>query len=291
MKKIYYQITIYIAESMFESLSIFMQNFNISGIVEENDSVKAYFKESDWNENIREDIEAHLNEYRKEMDFGDYEIIIDTIEEENWNKEWEESIEPIEVSKRIIIKPTWKEIGKIPGQIVIQIDPKMSFGTGHHETTRLCINALEKHLQKDNTILDMGTGTGVIAIAAILLGAKNAFGIDNDEWCYENANENLNINNVTDKIRIILGDQKSIPDQKFDIITSNIDYNTNSELIAIYPKHLNEKGLIILSGLLIDDLDNMKQKIQSNGLKVIDETSENEWGCLVLSDEHLAVSS
>lgn len=285
MKKIYYQIAIYIPESMHESLSIFLQNYNISGIVEEDDSVKAYFKESDWDENIPKEIEIYLNDFKTEKDFGDYEILVDTLEEENWNKEWEESIEPIIVSDKIIIKPTWKEVVALPGQIVIQIDPKMSFGTGHHETTRLCICALEKHLKKDNTLLDMGTGTGVIAIAAISLGAKEAIGIDNDEWCYENANENLNINNVTDKIRIILGDQKSIPNRKFDIIISNIDFNTNSELINIYPGHLNNNGLIILSGLLLTDLDNMKTKITAAGLKVIDETAENEWGCLVVSNE------
>jgi ribosomal protein L11 methyltransferase len=282
MKKIYYQIKIYVAESMLESLSIFLQNYNISGIVEEDDSVMAYFKESDWDENIPKDVENYLNDFKKEKDFGDFEIMVDTLEEENWNKEWEESIEPIVVSDKIIIKPTWKEVESKPGQIIIQIDPKMSFGTGHHETTRLCIGALEKHLKKDNTLLDMGTGTGVIAIAAIFLGSKSAVGIDNDEWCYENANENLNINNVSDKIRIILGDQKSIPDQKFDIITSNIDFNTNSELIKIYPNHLNKNGIIILSGLLLTDLDNMKKKIIAAGLKVIDETAENEWGCLAL---------
>jgi ribosomal protein L11 methyltransferase len=281
-KKSYYQVKVFTNEDAFESIIGFFMNYKNSGFFEDDDCIAGYIVQDDWDPDLNKKIEIFLNLLKSEHMIDDYKIEIELLEDQNWNEKWEESVEPIEISSRIIIKPTWKEVKTQPGQIIIQIDPKMAFGTGHHETTRLCVQALEKFIKPNSKILDMGTGTGVIAIAAILLGAESAVGIDNDEWAYENAIENIKLNKVEGKIKILLGSSNSIPSNEFDIITSNIDFRTNSELLRSYPKYLNRDGIIILSGLLIQDLPQMKELISENGLQVIEETGENEWGCLVV---------
>jgi ribosomal protein L11 methyltransferase len=159
----------------------------------------------------------------------------------------------------------------------------MSFGTGHHESTRLMLWGLEKYTRKGNKVLDMGTGTSVLSIAALFMGASTAVGIDVDEWSYDNALENVKINNVADKVRIILGDLSSTPAEKFDIITSNIDFKKNSKYVKNYSKYLAEQGVIILSGILSTDEPSITALVEVNNMKVIDKKYENEWCCLIIT--------
>ncbi len=130
------------------------------------------------------------------------------IEQKNWNKEWEKGINVIHVSDKIVIKPTFKKYKAQPGEIVITIDPKMSFGTGEHQTTKLVLNELEKEIKGGEKVLDVGSGTAILSIAALKLGAEQAIAIDNDEWCYDNAWENAELNMVVNKIDIKTGEIK-----------------------------------------------------------------------------------
>jgi ribosomal protein L11 methyltransferase len=285
MKKSYYQIKIMTSEDAYESIIVFFMNYKNSGFFEDDNYIAGYINKEDWDVDFEFKIREFLNSLKDDGVIDEYEIEIELLEDQNWNEQWEESVEPIIISSKIVIKPTWKEFKAEPDQIIIQIDPKMAFGTGHHETTRLCVQALEKYIRDESSLLDMGTGTGVIAIAAILLGAKEAVGIDNDEWAYDNAIENLKLNKVDDKIQIILGSKNSIPNTQFDIITSNIDFRTNSELLKSYPKYLKKDGIIILSGLLVTDLDDMKNIASECNMVVVEQSSENEWGCLVVRVE------
>jgi len=282
MNKSYYEIKIVIDEIAFESITAFFMNFKNSGCQIDEESITFYFEEDDWKEKIQSKLESNLAEIKNIFSINDHKIDVNKFFEQNWNKDWEDSIQPIVIDDKIVIKPTWREFSLSENQILIQIDPKMAFGTGHHESTRLCIRALLKFLKKDSLVLDMGCGTSILAIASILLGAKSAVAIDNDPLAIENSRENISLNNVTTSIELFLGDSSNIPNQEFDLIISNIDFRTNSEIISTYPNFLKSDGLIILSGLLVDDLENMKKKLLEYSLKAVFEDQENEWGLLVV---------
>jgi ribosomal protein L11 methyltransferase len=200
-----------------------------------------------------------------------------TIEYKNWNEAWEKTIQPIQVTERIVITPTWHKYVPSPGQIVLTIDPKMSFGTGYHETTRLMLKLMEKHCKPGMNVLDVGTGTGVLAIAAVKLGAESAVGVDNDQWAYKNALENVRLNGATGRVQIILGDVASVNEQPFDMIVANIQRNVLLEIINEMCARLEPNGLLLLSGLLLDDERPMIDALHNIGFRMIEELIENEW--------------
>lgn len=205
------------------------------------------------------------------------DIKIKEIQEENWNEAWEKSIQPIEVGNKITIKPSWANYENTSGRIVIQIDPKMSFGTGYHETTRLTLQLLEKYIKKEDAVLDVGTGTGILAIAAIKLGGSCALGIDNDEWSIDNANENVAANNLSDKIEISDSALASLPEIKYDLITANIMLNTILEMLPDIVKRIKPGGIILFSGLLLIDEKAFTTGIEKYGLHIKEQLTEGEW--------------
>ena len=166
--------------------------------------------------------------------------------------------------------------------MVITIDSKMSFGTGEHQTTRLVIRLLEKYTPAGGRVLDAGTGTGVLAIAAILLGAGSAIGFDNDEWCLLNAKENTDANNLSDKIEIRLCEISGIPENNFDLILANIQKNILLPIANDIKNHLAPSGKVILSGLLLIDFDDIIGKYSSIGFRLVERMDMDEWMALVL---------
>ncbi len=284
MNENYYVITIIFPASANENIIGFLSGYSSSaGFLEEEDKLICYIPEADYVDTLESDLKTYLNDVKENYGVKDFNVAIEKIKNQNWNQEWEESIEPLEITDKIVIKPTWKEYKAKPGQMIIEIDPKMSFGTGHHETTRLMLWGLEKYIRPDLKVLDMGTGTGVLCIAALFMGAGSAVGIDNDEWAFENSVENIKLNRVEDKIRIILGDITSIPDEKYGIISSNIDFRTNSEYVKKYSQFLTDDGVIVLSGILITDEPSMTALVEAYDMKVIDKKYENEWCCLIVT--------
>ena len=160
----------------------------------------------------------------------------------------------------------------------------MSFGTGEHQTTKLIIQFLEKYVEKGMKVLDVGTGTGILSITAIKLGADSATAIDNDEWCLENIQENCNLNNVSDKIFIKISELESVEEKDFDLILANIQKNVLQDIAGEIIKRLKKNGLVILSGLLIEDEKDIKEKY--NELKLIDKKQMGEWLSLVLRKQN-----
>ena len=185
-------------------------------------------------------------------------------------------MQPIEVGKRLVIKPSWCPYDNIGNRLVIQIDPKMSFGTGYHESTRLTLVLLEKHTRPGCSIFDVGTGTGILAIAAVKLGAQSGVGIDNDEWAIANAQENVTANGLAEKIVISPAPVPEIH-STFDLITANLSFPTIVELLNDFRRTLHDGGILLLSGLLDSDQKEILRHLELNGFEIVDRLSENEW--------------
>ncbi|MBK8945094.1 MAG: 50S ribosomal protein L11 methyltransferase [Ignavibacteriae bacterium] len=223
-----------------------------------------------------EKIEESLNELKQQNLINSFSVEVENVESKNWNEEWEKKINVIEVSERLVIKPSFKEYSSKPNQIIITIDPKMSFGTGEHQTTKIVLQLLEKYVDKKKMVLDIGSGTGVLGIAASKLGAEKVICIDNDEWCFENANENVEKNNVTN-VEIINGEINKVKNQKFDLILANINKHILLEIHYDIKNICTENGILILSGLLETDYDEIKKQYTQIGFTALEFLQKDEW--------------
>lgn len=204
---------------------------------------------------------------------------INSIEQQNWNQQWEESFEPIEVESRLLIRAPFHQAP--PKNVLdIIIEPKMSFGTGHHETTYLIAKRLLDLSLENKSILDMGCGTGILAILAKKKKCGNILAIDNDGWAYTNCIENCQRNHVD--IEVVLGDAHDIKNNKFDVIIANINRNILLRDMHIYADALNDKGLLLLSGFFMVDKNILMEQAQQLGLKLHFEATKNEWAMLEL---------
>lgn len=246
------------------------------GCWEDENVLKCYFRKEDQEKTTK--FLNLIQNFQKEN--PTLEISIKKIADKNWNKIWEQSIQPIEVGEKFVIKPTWKEYHK-SDKIIIQIDPKMAFGTGHHETTRLMLKAIEKYLRQGCKVLDVGTGSGILAIAAIKLGAETAIGVDNDHWAYENAIENAELNNVKERFKVILGSIDDVNDTDFDLILANINKNAAINMMEKFYNKLKDNGLLIISGYLDFEQGIIEEYLQMHNFEIIDILKENEWNATI----------
>ncbi len=228
------------------------------------------------------DIENLLQQLVNDKLINSFTIEEETLEDKNWNEEYEKNVRVIEVTDRVVIKPSFKDYSPRQDQIIITIDPKMSFGTGEHATTRLVLQFIEKYLKGGERVLDVGSGTGVLGIGAVMLGAESAICVDNDEWCFLNGNENVKTNNLENKVEIRLCEINQISEKDFDLIVANINKHILIEIAEEIRSKTKETGMLILSGLLIVDEEDIKRKFSLLGFRTIDKSTMDEWCALVL---------
>jgi len=252
---------------------------DIDGINETDSGVEVFVSSS---KNITyDDIGKILKEMVDERLIETFYIREETLEDKNWNEEYEKNVRVIEVTEKIVIKPSFKEYISKPGQIIITIDPKMSFGTGEHATTRLVLQLIEKQIRGGEKVLDVGSGTAILGISAVMLGAASAFCIDNDEWCALNGGENIQANNLRSKVEIRLTEIQHIEEKEFDLITANINKHILLDIAEEIKKKINKNGVLILSGLLITDENDIVEKYTQLDFKLIEKDTMDEWCALV----------
>ena len=273
--KLYKEFIVTVEPFIPEILSGVLWELDITGINEEVNCLKLFASEES-SISIKE-ISEQLNKLVKEKMIFNFQVEENLLEDKNWNEEWEKSVNVIEVSDKLVIKPTFRDYNAKPGQIIITIDPKMSFGTGEHQTTKLVLLFLEKYIKNGIKVLDVGSGTGVLAIAAIKLGAKSAVAVDNDEWCSLNGKENCRLNLVDEKVDIRLGEIKNIGEKDFDLITANIQKNILLEIAEEIKAKLKPRGMVILSGLLFPDEEDIIKKYSALGFEIIEKKFLGEW--------------
>lgn len=202
-------------------------------------------------------------------------FLVERIADQNWNAIWESQYEPVLIDNRCMVRaPFHPQLVGVEFDIVIM--PKMSFGTAHHETTKLMIQYLLSMQISGKSLLDMGSGTAVLAILARMKGAFPVSAIDNDEWAYNNALENVQSNNFGD-IEVILGDSSTLSGKKFDIILANINRNILLNDIPVYRESLNAGGKLFLSGFYSEDLPLIEAKANETGLSIMSNRMENNW--------------
>ncbi len=236
--------------------------------VETEKGVNAYIQKDDWDQEILSDIHIlNSDEFKIQHTFEE-------IEQVNWNIEWEKNFHPIIVDDICGVRAPFHEKPNVAYDIVIE--PKMSFGTGHHETTHMMIQHLIKANLTDKKVLDMGCGTGVLAILSDMKGARPIDAIDIDNWCYLNTVENVARNSCSN-ITAFEGDASLLSGKKYDVIIANINRNILLKDIASYAKCLNPGGTLYLSGFYKEDLDMISNECLQYGLEFIENFSRNNW--------------
>ena len=243
--------------------------------------VKAYFAEEDNIEDVLAYVKERLSELKEMgLDLGEAKVEHEKMHEEDWANTWKQYYKPSKVGEKIVVKPIWEEYEAKDGELVVDLDPGMAFGTGTHETTRMCIQALERYVKEESTVFDVGCGSGILAIAAAKLGAKLAVGVDLDPVAVESSIENVGYNNLNN-IEILHGNLVEVIDSKAEIVVANILAEIICILTDDIKRVLKDNGIFITSGIIHDRVDMVCEKLEATGFEVIEKNRDGEWNCIV----------
>ncbi|HDS08316.1 MAG TPA: 50S ribosomal protein L11 methyltransferase [Bacteroides sp.] len=247
-----------------------MSLIGFDGFVESGSLIKAYMPSENYS---GEEMNRLIDEC---VDLGiRVQYRFHETEEQNWNREWEKKFHPVVIGDQLLIRaPFHGNGGDLPCTIVIE--PKMSFGTGHHHTTRLMLLEMMQHDMEGKRVLDVGCGTAILGIYAQMRGARRVLGIDNDQWAYENALENVKQNRAG-RMEIRLGDIGSAGDEKFDFLLANITRNTLVQEMSEYCGHLADRGVMILSGFLDEDVQFVLNAAYRCGMDHLRTREDSSW--------------
>ncbi|AUC15961.1 ribosomal protein L11 methyltransferase [Tenacibaculum sp. SZ-18] len=270
MDNIYIEYTFKVApkEPATEILIAELGIVGFESFVENDNGFVAFIQQQDWRENLLDDIFILKSDEFK-ISFTHKEIA-----QENWNEEWEKNFTPIQVDGKVSIRAPFHENPNLPYDIVIE--PKMSFGTGHHETTHMMVQHLLELNVENKKVLDMGCGTGILAIFAEMKGAKPIDAIDIDNWCYLNSLENVERNNCK-SISVYEGDASLLVNKKYDIVIANINRNILLTDLKTYVNCLNEKGIVLLSGFYEEDIPIIDAEARKYDLTLDTVIKRNNW--------------
>ena len=270
----YLEFKITCAEDFREILIAELAEIGFDSFLETENGIDAYAPEADFN---REAYEQVIHNYR---DAAQIEVTEGKMPKVNWNEEWEKNYDPIAVDDLVYVRASFHP--SQPGfKHEIVINPKMSFGTGHHATTYQVLRLQGEIDHQGKRVLDVGSGTGILAIMAHLLGAKEVEAFDIDDWCVDNGNENFDLNGLT--TRMGLGTIRQVnPQGPFDIVLANINKNVLLDELVIYSSLLPLGGFLLLSGFYTEDIDDLVQEAKKHGLELLKTSSKDNWAALIL---------
>ena len=279
----YIELTFTLSQDLIEPCLGLLSGEGIEYFQEEENRLCAYLPDSEWSDEKERSIaETLASSFGSAPPFS-----VKHMADRNWNAEWEAHLRPIEISDRILIVQKNKDNNPKPGQTVIEINPKMSFGTGYHATTRLMLRQIENIDLDEKHILDIGTGTGVLAIACRKLGNnREILAVDNNDWALENARENI-MENHADNIRVEMldaeDDLQEILAERYDLILANINRNVIDRILHSI-KHMTPGSSVLLSGVMIYDEPWLKKLLKRLDYRIAETLYEDEWlSCLVES--------
>ncbi len=256
-----------------DMLTVRLAEIGFESFVDTNNGVEAFIPEPDFSEQTLQSLDV-MNLKQVNISFN-----TERMPAQNWNAKWESDFHPIEVSENCRVRAPFHEAKNLEYEIIIS--PKMSFGTGHHETTWLMLRQMLQIDLRGSDVLDMGTGTGVLAILAAKMNAKKVVAIDVDQWAYENALENVYLNSPVD-IDVEKGGVAQIGTRNFHVILANINKNVLLQDLPIYAEHLRVGGRLLLSGFFESDAPDLIKRAAVCGFVVIGEKNKNNWAVLEL---------
>lgn len=243
-------------------------------------NVTFYLEESDENNSLLKELQLKIDELKTQrlLDYGKLNLVWKAVDDSDWKDNWKEYFKPSKITDRIVIKPTWEAYEGSKDELIIEIDPGMAFGTGTHPTTSLCIKLLEKYiLPGKDAVLDVGCGSGILAIASALLGAKEILAVDIDPIAVRVSKENIELNHLSSKIRVAEGDLTKGLNEKAEIVVANLMADLVMMLSRDVAAHLKGKGIYISSGILIEKQVQVVASIEACGFQILDILEEGEW--------------
>lgn len=215
------------------------------------------------------------------IDIGEAIVELSQVDEKDWANEWKNYYKPTKVGKSVVVKPTWEEYEEQSGDLIIELDPGMAFGTGTHETTTMCIQQLENYVKKDSKVFDIGCGSGILAIAAAKLGAKEVVAVDLDEVAVKVSKENIELNKVEDKVIALHGNLTEVIKDKADIVVANIIADIIKILAKDVSNFMKEDAVFISSGIIHAKVDEVKESLIKNGFEIVEVQTLGEWNAIV----------
>lgn len=245
--------------------------------------VKGWFEQDSDVEDTLRQLRDALNVYAgmdMGLDFGTLAIDQEHVKDEDWAEEWKKYYKPFRIGTHLVVKPTWEEYTAQPDDIVIELDPGMAFGTGTHETTNMCMQLLEKHLKDGMRVMDVGTGSGILAIAAAKLGANNILAIDIDPDAVKVAIENVALNGAEQQVRVVVGDLCKSEAMPCELAVANIVADAICMLAGPMTRHLEKDGLLICSGIIREKEQQVMDAALEAGYKLHDRIEKGEWVAL-----------
>ena len=298
----YYELKISINPNLEEIVSdIFFTNFDCEGVVLEEETYKnlemtsttkgtlrVFLNQDENYENMSFKI-SNLLEKQKEVlkmrgfyekELGSWDFSLEEKENQDWSQKWKEKWNVTHVTEKITVVPSWIEYSPKPDEIIITLDPGCAFGTGTHQTTQLCMKALEKYMNPQDKVADIGRGSGILAILAMKLGASEAYGCDIDDTVIEVCYKNAKVNNVECKFELNTADKLN---EKYDFICANILHNVLAEIMPDLKKLMKDNAKLALSGILDEKKDVVLDAIKDNGLKIIDTISQDQWVSFIVT--------
>ncbi len=204
------------------------------------------------------------------------------VDDTDWNENWKKYFKPIEIGEKLAVVPSWEDYRNTEGRTVLNIDPGAAFGTGTHATTSLCLELLQNYVKNDTEILDIGCGSGILALASVLLGAKSGFGVDIDAQSVKTARENAEINGIDRKAKFEVGDLTEVVSGKYDVICANIVADVIIRLLPDAKSFMRDNGILIVSGIIDIRKDDVLKAVKENGFTVKDEKYKENWCAFVL---------
>lgn len=245
--------------------------------------IKAYYKQDKNLNGYLKYIKDSINNLEKfGIDKGKGLIVVSIVNEEDWENNWKKYYKPHKIGESIVVKPIWENYEAKKDDIIVELDPGMAFGTGTHETTRMCIKALEKYIKSEYTVFDIGTGSGILSIASSKLGAKEVTGVDLDPVAVESASKNVEYNHIKN-VNILHGDLMDVVKGKANIIVANIIADVIISLADQVKNFMLPEGIFICSGIIMDRKEDVVKKLKETGFKIQEINEDGEWVCIVAS--------
>ena len=237
--------------------------------------IHLFWPADSWSERSRQDLEQAL--VRLGIDTGAARITIAQVEDQDWNARWVASVQPVQIGRRVLIRQSWNAAIPRPGGFALIIDPKRAFGTGYHATTQLLVEWLEDTIESGERVLDVGTGSGILAMVALRLGARSALAIDNDPVAIECARENAMINSFGSELQFRTVSLNRMGNELFDLVVANLDRRAILDFSDRLIRSLRVEGRLLVSGILMDDATDASAALASCGGEVVGRREREEW--------------